>query len=365
MNYLIKAVLLQVLIFLLFACHAPSGEIAWKAFKACDGRKCVSEALAVKNALLINPKSTLILFNDTYEQGEDHVIGWLYLLRDSVLLNPVYGSLQKRIALQDKIIKTIRPYEDDPLLGEMAKSILGEMESFSIQAGNNDLPLEILTPATGLYVLSLPKNAGTVTLQISQTSIDALRFSFRILHSGSFSNPINFKGKAQLNQNKAQAWYTSTTIDNSCKLNFDFTENSASVKIITGSTETCGFGSGLAIEGSYRRKSFEDPILSKLDAKKMASLLGEWQSTDDPRAKIKIADGRYQDWYDGLPVETFLCVYFSKCPRDCNPKTPTPCLKIFGQDEVCYIILKVDDYNLVLSPIGGSGKSNSYTRLTE
>jgi hypothetical protein len=361
MNYLIRTTLLQVLIFLFWSCNSSGGEVAWKAFKACDGRGCVKEVLAVKNALLNNPKSTLTLFNETYEQGDDHVIGWLYLLRDSVLLNPNFDSIEKRLALQQKIIKTVKPYEDHPVLGEMAKSVLGEMESFSIQSAKDELSLEAFPPSTGTYVQTLSKNAGTLELLIAQTSVDTLRFLLNLSQNSSPSQVKSFEGKAIINQQETQAFY----ISNTCKLRFDFTENAVSIKTITGSVETCGFGNGLAIEGSYRRKSYADPFLSKLDAKKMASLLGEWKSTDDPRAKIKIADGRYQDWYDELPVETFLYVYYPNCPNDCKPKKRTSCLKIIGQDEACYTILKVDDNNLVLAPIGGSGKANNYTRLTE
>lgn len=361
MNYLIRTTLLYFLIFLLYSCNYSGGAVAWKAFKACDSRKCVKEAIAVKNALLANPQSILTLFNETYDQGDDQVIGWLYLLRDSVLLNPSFGSIQTRLTLQNKIIKAVKPYEDHPVVGEMAKSVLGEMESFSIQSEKDEQFLEALPPSTGTYVLTLSKNAGTLELLIAQTSADTFRFSLNLLQNSKPPNEKSFEGKAILNQQETQAFY----ISNTCQLRFDFTENAVSIKTITGSTETCGFGNGLAIDGSYRRKSFADPFLSQLDAKKMASLLGEWQSTDDPRAKIKIADGRYQDWYDGLPVETFLYVYYPNCPSDCKPKNRTSCLKIIGQDEACYTILKIDNNNLVLAPIGGSGKANTYVRLTE
>ncbi len=361
MNYLIKAILLYFLIFLLCSCNSSGGAAAWNAFKACDGRGCVKEVLAVKNALLANPKSMLTLFDETYEQGDDQVIGWLYLMRDSVLLNPSFGSIQTRLTLQNKIIKAVRPYEDHPVVGEMAKSVLGEMESFSIKSEKDEQFLEALPPSTGTYALTLSKNAGTLQLLIAQTSADTFRFLLNLSQNSTSSQVKSFAGKAILNQQETQAFY----ISNTCELRFDFTENAVSIKMITGSAETCGFGQGMAIEGSYRRKSFADPFLFQLDAKKMASLLGEWQSTDDPRAKIKIADGRYQDWYDGLPVETFLYVYYPTCPSDCKPKNRTSCLKIIGQDEACYSILKIDDNNLVLSPIGGSGKANTYVRLTE
>jgi hypothetical protein len=365
MNYLIKTTLLYCLIFLLCSCNSSGGAAAWDTFKTCDGRGCVKEVLAVKNALLANPQSMLTLFNETYEQGEDHVIGWLYLLRDSVLLNPSFGSIEKRLVLQQKIIKAVKLYEDHPVVGEMAKSVLGEMESFSIQSEKDELSLEALPPSTGTYVQTLSKNAGSLELLIAQTSVDSFRFLLKLSQNSTPSQVKSFAGKAIINQQEAQAIYISNTTGATCKLRFDFSENAVSVKTITGSTETCGFGQGMAIEGSYRRKSFADPFLSQLDAKKMASLLGEWQSTDDPRAKIKIADGRYQDWYDELPVETFLYVYYPNCPSDCKPKNRTSCLKIMGQDEACYTILKIDDNNLVLSPIGGSGKPNNYVRLTE
>ncbi|MCC7504107.1 MAG: hypothetical protein IT259_02350, partial [Saprospiraceae bacterium] len=53
---------------------------------------------------------------------------------------------------------------------------------------------------------------------------------------------------------------------------------------------------------------------------------------------------------------------FPKCPADCNPVAPTPCLSVIGQDIVCYTVVKADAQTLELSMIGGRGNTLAFKR---
>ncbi len=235
------------------ACKTPETpeSAAWVSFKKCATNNCVKEVIAVKNAFLANPKPLLTDFQATYEKGEDHVIGWLYILRDSVLLNPKMGTTAARFDLQQKLIKVAKPFENDPKVKEMAKSVLDVVGDLAIMSETEDPVVE-------------PSDV---------------------------------------------------------------------------------------------------PILSKKDSAAAANLIGEWQSTTDPKSSIKIANGTYMDSYVGQkPMPAMRYVYYPTCPKDCNPIAKTPCLKVIGQDDVCYTIVKADGKTLALSQIGGTGNTNRYVK---
>ena len=113
----------------------PSKSEAWTAFKKCDTHSCISEALAVKDAFLKNPAILLTDFQATYEAGDDSVIGWLYLLRDSVLMNPVRGTVDARFAMQQSVIAAAKPFEKDAKVHEMAESVMNELKIADVKSG--------------------------------------------------------------------------------------------------------------------------------------------------------------------------------------------------------------------------------------
>lgn len=236
-----KTLLLFLSVWLLNACGTESGP--WADFKKCATNACVAEALAVKDAFLQDPKLLLGQFQKTYEKGEDHVVGWLYILRDSVLLNEQYGPLETRLDLQQKIVAAAKPFEGDPTFGEMARSILSEIEMLALVA------------------------------------------------------------------------------------------------------ET------------------EDAIaLSEEDARLFQNLQGTWVSASDSKAILTITEDRYGETYNDEDMGTFPYAFFPKCPADCDPVAPTPCLRVEGQDIVCYTIVKADGPTLELSLISGRGNTLVYTR---
>jgi hypothetical protein len=105
------------------------------------------------------------------------------------------------------------------------------------------------------------------------------------------------------------------------------------------------------------------PVLTKKDSAAAALLVGDWQSKDDPKASIKIADGKFWFLQKGDKTEIPMKYqYYPSCPKDCNPVADVPCLKIMGQDDVCYTIVKADGKSLELSQIGGMGNTNKYVR---
>ncbi|MBK7938539.1 MAG: hypothetical protein IPJ82_16295 [Lewinellaceae bacterium] len=212
---------------------------AWADFTRCAENTCVKEALAVQAAFLKDPKSMLAQFSAAYRKGDDHVIGWLYLLRDSVLTNPAYASVEERKKMQSAIIAAAGPFIGDRELGEMAKSVLNEIATLTITAAREAVP------------------------------------------------------------------------DN-------------------------------------------DPEAIKL--------VGTWVSTDDTRSVISLENGIFTETYGGEQMSRFPYRYFAQCPQDCNPVAETPCIKVIGQDDVCYVVVKSDESTLELSPIGGTGNTLVYRR---
>ena len=67
--------------------------------------------------------------------------------------------------------------------------------------------------------------------------------------------------------------------------------------------------------------------------------------------------------YDGKSTEPSMrYIYYPTCPKDCNPADKLSCLKIVGQDEVCYSIVFADGKSLHISQIGGTGNTNRYEK---
>jgi hypothetical protein len=345
------------------ACTNPvsTESTAWAAFKKCGTNACIKEAVDVKNAFLTNPQQLLTNFQATYAKGEDHVIGWLYTVRDSLLLNPKMGTMEARLALKEKLIATAKPFENDPKVKEMAKSVIDEIGAAAIIAETEDE--EALDPSsdpiTGTYGYD-KGDKGNGDLSISQISATQFKFKMSVTggppsHTGGY-----MEGIANLVQNKGT--YSTKEFSGECSLEFTFGKG-VTIKTLKGDPASCGFGMNVMADGVYPRKSYNDPFLSKKDAATAANLIGEWQSTTDPKSSIKIGEGVYRDAYVGTnPIPALRYIYAPICPKDCNPIAKMPCLQVIGQDDVCYTIVKADGKTLELSQIGGTGNTNRYVK---
>ncbi len=336
---------------------------SWAAFKQCGSNACVQEALAVKTAFVKNPGGLLKDFLRTYQQGEDHLIGWLYLLRDSVLTQPQAGSYEERIRWREEILNAAQPYAQDAQLGEIARVIIQEMASIAFAEETEAvLPFSESAVFTGTYMLVDGYGGTTGELRIGQLGGDSLRFRLLAVGPAPAHNQGEIEGRAVLLSGR-EAFFSTQAFGDTCSLRFQWSGDE--VRVGTGKVDppTCGLGAGVVPDGRYSRKSYADPFLSAADAKKAALLGGEWQSAQDAQVTIRIGEGRLFQYYAGEEVEPPVpCLYFPKCPAGCSPAAKVPCLKVIGQDEVCYAVVKADGKTLELSLIGGTGAINRYVR---
>ncbi|MBK6949532.1 MAG: hypothetical protein IPH16_16950 [Haliscomenobacter sp.] len=261
----IHVLVLIVMAFGSLSCKKESGP--WARFIECSSNACVAEAIAVKDAFLEDPKSMLEQFAKTYEKGEDHVVGWIYLLRDSVLLNGSFAEPQARFDLQQAIIQAAKPYENDPKLGEMAKSVLGEVEMLAIASEmEEEIPTEIV-PFAGTYSYELPNEAGSGELKISVVNSGSVRFALSVVGRAPSFNQGMMEGIAQMTAYN-QFEYQTSEFGGACKLQFVFTGNMVSVSTLEGDSppaalETTSGQTGNTIWSITRIHSFRQPTLKR------------------------------------------------------------------------------------------------------
>ena len=354
-----KALWGLVLMSCFFAC-SPKGTDAWDAFTACGSTTCVKEVLAVKDAFLKNPEAIFTRFNESDEQGTDHVVGWLYILRDSVLLNSNFSSTEERFDLQQQIVEVAKPYLENAKFADMAKFVVDEIGQLAIASELEDDVVEPASePFSGTYGFELPNDGGSGELLVSQISADQFKFKLMVVGGKPAHNQGMMEGVANILGSTAD--FSTAEFGGSCKLSFNFGDG-VEITTLEGDPATCGFGNGVKADGVYRRTSFDDPFLSAADAKKVKLLQGTWQSLDDPKSVIKIVDGKYIDVYDGKEVSSAICLYYAKCPEDCGPAGAGACLKITAQDDMCYSLVSLTATNLELSLIGGRGNTNRYKK---
>lgn len=361
MHRLVLSAFVAIACMSFFSCQNKQKD-AWDAFTACGTTACVEEVLAVKDAFLNDPKAILSRFNESNEKGEDHVVGWLYILRDSVLVNSNFASVEERFKLQQQIVEVAKPFQEDPQYKEFATMLVDEIGMLAIASELED---DIVEPASepfiGTYSFELPNEGGSGELLVTQVSIDQIKFKLMVVGGKPAHNQGLLEGTANILGSAAE--FSTTEFGGTCKLSFDFSSDAVKIETIEGDAAACGFGNGVSANGTYKRDGYTDPFLSAADAKKAAQLQGTWQSLDDPKAVIKIVDGKYLDVYDGEEVNTALNIYYPQCPKDCNPVGAGACIKNIAQDEVCFAIVSVTAQNLELSQIGGTGNTNRYKRV--
>lgn len=341
--YLFSAILFAV------ACTAPSPE--WENFKKCTSNACVKEAIAVKDAFLKDPKGMLNHFQSTYTKGEDHVIGWLYIFRDSVLANARYGSVEERMLLQKQIVDAAQPFSHDPKLSEMAQSVLSEIGNFAIR-----IEVEDAATVTGTYSFELPKNGGSGLLKVLSISPEKVRYALTVVGRAPAYNQGMLEGEASM-INPNEAVLETTQFNGICRIVCRFAGDTVYVKTLEGESFTCGFGHGVMADGTYLREDDLDPFRAEGGEEVPEQIMGRWQSLDDPKSVINISADRYENWYDGKKIDSELYSYHQKCPADCGGDTGMACLRVVGQDVLCYGIVHTDAKTLHLHYIGGAGKT--------
>jgi hypothetical protein len=333
----------------------------WEAFVKCATNACVAEVVAVKDAFLHDPKAMLEKFDQAGQKGEDHFIGWLYVLRDSVLLNSAYAGTEERFAMQQAIIEAAKAHEADPKYGELAKSIVGEIEVLAIASELEDLPADDFAPLTGTYAFELPNKGGTGELKVNRTDGENIRFDLLVVGGPPANNQGTMQGTAKLTS--VNTYDASTTeFGGTCRLQFTFDQEAVEIKTLEGDPATCGFGNGVMADNVYRMTSYDDPFLSGADAKTAKNLQGAWVSTEDPKSELLIENGMYVEIYDGQEISRTPYHYFPTCPAACNPVDKLPCLAVMGQDDICYSVIDASGKNLSISMIGGRGNTLAFKR---
>ena len=347
------------LVLLVISCKTkPPGP--WDAFTKCATNACVAEAVAVKDAFLKDPKPIFEMFVETDKKGEDHFNSWLFILRDSVLLNSSYSPTEDRIAMQQAIIDAAKPFESDPKFGSFAKSIVSEIEVLALASELEDGMYDF-APVTGAYVFELPNDGGSGELKVARIDGENIRFDLSVVAGPPAHNQGMMEGTAQLTEMNVYE-YATTEFGGNCNLQFIFDGEAVEIKTLEGDPATCGFGNGVVADNVYRLSSFDDPFLTGADARIAKNLLGTWVSTEDEKSVVVIENGMYTDVYDGEEMDRMPYQYFPKCPAFCDPIGETPCFSVMGQDDVCYAVVKADGKTLEISMIGGRGNTLSFVK---
>lgn len=94
-------------------------------------------------------------------------------------------------------------------------------------------------------------------------------------------------------------------------------------------------------------------------------LLGTWQSTVDPRYRIRIAPEKFSEYYDGKLQSESPMTLDSDCNAEGDP-APTTSYFSVGSDEeaICYLISEVTDTTLRYIYVG-RGNTLSFRRVAE
>jgi hypothetical protein len=346
----------------LFACKKDPGT-AWAAFTKCGSNACVQEAIAVKDALLSSPQAMLAQFHQTYEKGEDHTIGWLQILADSVLLNGNAAKLDDRLAMQQALIDAVKPFQKDTAIGETARVVLKAIAAVDVVADEDGPEKGFHETLTGIYAYVLPGDAGNGELQVRQTTGDRFKFHLIVVGAAPAHNQGVLEGEAVM-VSRGVFEYNTQEFGGKCTLRFIWKPGGMEIRTLVGDPAACGFGNGVRADGKYPRNSFTDPFLSDAELASVSALVGNWQSASDASITLQIGDdGRYRELKDGKEILSLPYAYFPQCPQDCGPVAAMPCLKVMGQDDVCHTIVKIDGQNLELSQIGGTGNTNRYTKI--
>ncbi|NUO00266.1 MAG: hypothetical protein HUU01_06580 [Saprospiraceae bacterium] len=318
-----------------------------------------------------NCEEAAVQLKDLYQQDPRRVLGdfgqdtallrrWIDVLGEAWFYNAASGESETvRENVKQNMMMLASGLKNDAALKNAAALLEHELSLFDIVAGSEGAAEEYL-PLTGTYAYELPNDGGNGELKVSQLDSENIRFSLMIVGSAPAHNQGMIEGEANfVGQNVAEF---KTTEFGDCKLRFSFDREGVEIKTLAGDAAACGFGAGVMADNAYQIKSHEDPFLGQADAKMAKNLLGTWRSTDDPKSEIIFDKGLFTNRYDGSVLDGFPYQFYPKCPAMCNPVADTPCFSIFGQDIVCYTVVKADGKNLEISMVGGKGNTLSYVK---
>jgi hypothetical protein len=334
---------------LLSSCK-KSAPPAWQQFMDCANNDCVAQVVAVKDLYLQDPTVLFEEFIKTDERGEDHFVGWLYILRDSVLMNPNFASDVDRSEMQAAILDKTRPFENDAKYGSWAKSILGEIGALSIVP-----EMEMIT---GTYAYELPNDGGSGEIKIYPSDDGTVRYAIEVVGPAPAHNQGMMEGTAPLKGNVVTI--TNTEFGGNCVIELTFADDQITAKTLSGDAAACGFGNNVRADGTYTLTDDLNPFAAEGGDDVPAGLEGHWVSTSDAKSEVVIGEGKYVEIYEGKEVSSFPYRYFNTCPDDCSPAGATPCLQMMGQDILCYAVVKVSAKSLELSMIGGTGNTLAF-----
>lgn len=343
---------------LAFSCQ-PGGNVpaSWQKFMDCANTACVAEVVAVKDDYLKDPKPLFEEFIKTDERGEDHFVGWLYILRDSVLVNSSYGPTMDRFNMQQALIAKSREFENDPKYGTWAKSVIGELELLAIASELEDDIVEHMS-ITGTYTYDLPKDAGSGEIKIYPSDDGTVRYAISVVGPPPAHNQGMMEGNAPLKDNVVTI--TNTEFGGKCVIEMTFADAEVVVKTLSGDSPTCGFGNNVMADGTYKLVDDLNPFMAEGGDPVPATMEGLWVSTTDPKSELAIGNGKYVEIYDTKEVSKLPFRYFEECPGDCNPVANKSCIQVMGQDNICYVVVKTTAKVLELSMIGGTGNTLVY-----
>lgn len=338
-----------------FSCKQESD--AWQKFMACQDYPCLPEVVAVKDAFLKDPKPLFEEFIKTDERGEDTYIGWIYTLRDSVINNPNYAPEADRTAMKTAVLAKAKEFEKDPKYGDWANSIIQEISGTANATdpsaeGGSDMGV------TGTYSYELPNDGGSGEIQILDNGDNTLRFSLSVVGPGPAYNQGMMEGTATYAD--FTATINTTEYGGKCTIQLDFAPDQLVAKTLAGDNAACGFGNNVRADGTYKLTDDLNPFPAVAGDELPANMEGEWVSTTDSKSEISIFNKQYSEIYEGKLVSKMPFSYHKICPADCNPIAQTPCIKVYGQDNICYTVVKADGKTLELSMIGGTGNTLVY-----
>lgn len=345
---------LLCLLTLVFSCQNNSVPASWQKFMDCATNNCVAEVVAVKDDFLKDPKPIFEEFVKTDERGEDHYIGWLYILRDSVLVNSAYGTTEERFAMQQAIVEKAKAYENDPKYGSFAKSMIDEIGNIAIASELEDDIVEHQS-ITGTYTYELPKEAGSGEIKIYPSDDGTVRFAISVVGAPPAYNQGMMEGTAPLEGNVVKI--STSEYGGKCTIELTFNDGEVVAKTLEGDSPACGFGHNVMADGTYKLVDDLNPFMAEGGDELPTTMEAVWVSTTDPKSEVAIGNGKYVEIYETKEMSSSPLRYFKVCPDDCNPVAKTPCIQLMGQDNVCYTVVKNTAKELELSLIGGRGNT--------
>lgn len=338
----------------LFSCK-PNVPASWQKFMDCATNNCVAEVVAVKDDFLKDPKPIFEEFVKTDERGEDHFIGWLYILRDSVLVNSKYGTTEERFAMQQAIVEKAKAYENDPKYGSFAKSMMDEIGNIAIASEGED-DIVALQAIMGTYTYELPNEGGSGELKINPSEdLSQVRYELTVVGPPPAYNQGMMEGTVPLEGMVVKIG--TDQFGGKCTIELTFSDGQVVAKTLEGDSPKCGFGNNVMADGTYKLVDDLNPFRYEGGDEVPTTLEGNWVSTTDPKSELSIGNHKYIEIYEDKEMSTSPMRYFKVCPADCNPAGKTPCIQLVGQDIVCYALVKNTSKSLELSQIGGTGNT--------